>query len=78
MTTPFLEANAILAMQEGDLAEVRRIVAELLPGERRMLAQAAASLAELCTPETCDIMLRCSTRSADPLSLGLLAAPGAS
>ena len=55
MTTPFLEANAILAMQEGDLAEVRRIVGELLPGERLTLAAAAANLSELCSPETCDV-----------------------
>lgn len=54
-TTPFLEANAILAMQEGDLAEVRRIISELLPSERRTLAAAAANLAELCSPETCDV-----------------------
>lgn len=54
MSTPFIEANAILAMQAGDLEEVRRLVSELLPGERRELAAAAANLAELCWPESCD------------------------
>lgn len=55
MTTPFIEANAILAMQQGDLEEVRRLVQELLPGERRELAAAATNLADLCNPEYCDV-----------------------
>ena len=58
MTTPFIESNAILAMQSGDLEEVRRLVSELLPGERRELANAATNLADLCRPEGCDVCMR--------------------
>lgn len=52
--TPFIESNALLAIQEGDLAEVRRLVAELLPNERRLLAAAATNLADLCNSDYCD------------------------
>ncbi|WP_188187549.1 hypothetical protein [Nonomuraea sp. SYSU D8015] len=38
--TPYLEANAILAAQENDREEVRRILREMLPGERERLADA--------------------------------------
>jgi hypothetical protein len=55
MTTPFIEANAILAMQQGDLSTARACVASLLPNERKQLAAAATNLAEFCFPETCDI-----------------------
>lgn len=53
--TPYIESNAILAMQAGDVEEVRRLVADLLPNERRALAEAAENLAELCNPDRCGV-----------------------
>lgn len=51
--TPFIESNALLAMQAGDLEEVRRLIADMLPGERAELAAAAMNLADLCNPDAC-------------------------
>lgn len=45
--TPFTESNALLAVIEGDLDEARRIIATMLPGERRQLISQANTLAEL-------------------------------
>jgi hypothetical protein len=43
--TRFQETEAILAAQEGDMAEVERIVREMPPGERQALFNAASRLA---------------------------------
>lgn len=47
MNTPtnFLEANALLAMQEGEHNEVWRALGQMFPGELRVLAEAARGLA---------------------------------
>lgn len=42
--SPFVEAQAILAAQEADTAELDRLVREMLPGERAKLAVAALRL----------------------------------
>lgn len=46
--TPFIEANALLAMQEGDRGEAYRLVTQLLPAERAGLAEACDRLARQC------------------------------
>jgi hypothetical protein len=43
--TRFSESNALLAMQQGDRIEARRILAGMLPHELRQLAAAARDLA---------------------------------
>lgn len=45
--TNFVESEAILAAQEDDMAEVFRIVAGMLPGERRALLVATERLASV-------------------------------
>jgi hypothetical protein len=47
--TQFTESNALLAVIEDDLDEARRIIATMLPGERRRLAEHAHKLADLLT-----------------------------
>jgi hypothetical protein len=42
--SPFVEAQAIIAAQEGDIAELDRLVAGMLPGERVELAVASFRL----------------------------------
>lgn len=42
--TPYLEANAILAAQQGDTDEVQLILGEMLSNERAELRQAASTL----------------------------------
>lgn len=46
--TNFTESEAILAMQEGDHFEVRRLLLLMLPGERGRLRHAAQQLVEMC------------------------------
>ena len=46
--TRFTESEALLAILSEDPGTARRIVAEMLPGERRALTQAAEELARLC------------------------------
>jgi soluble cytochrome b562 len=46
--TPFLETNALLAAQEGQLDEAWRLVQEMYPNERRRLAEACDELSALC------------------------------
>jgi len=47
--TNFIESNALLAVQAGDVDEARRLVRdELLPGERAELARACDILRRLC------------------------------
>lgn len=46
--TKFIESNALLAIQTGDSDEAYRLVLQLLPGERRKLAEAAEKLQNLC------------------------------
>jgi hypothetical protein len=45
--TPFTEANALLAIIRDDTDEARRIIATMLPGERRQLSDQAGKLAKL-------------------------------
>lgn len=45
--TGFQESNALLAVQNDDLEEAHRILADMLPGELESLADAATDLAEL-------------------------------
>lgn len=45
--TPFTESNALLAVIRDDLDEARRIIATMLPGERRALVRQAYQLADL-------------------------------
>lgn len=49
--TLYVETEALLAAQEGDLAEVQRLVQEMLPGERRELHIACERL--MSTIEWC-------------------------
>lgn len=42
--SPFVEAQAVIAAQEGDIAELDRLVGEMLPGERSALAVACFRL----------------------------------
>lgn len=49
--TPFMEANAILAAQEGDTDDVRRILDNMTIGEVRALDRACAVLSDLCQGE---------------------------
>lgn len=46
--TPFTEANALLAVQIGDLEEAQRLVESMLPNELRELAIACENLAAIC------------------------------
>lgn len=46
--TPYTESNALLAVVRDDLDEARRIIATMLPGERRQLTNQAHKLADLC------------------------------
>lgn len=43
--TPYLEANALLALQAGEHDEAWRALGEMLPGELRVLAEASRGLA---------------------------------
>lgn len=45
--TNFTEANALLAVIEGDTDTAREIIATMLPGERRALVNQAHQLADL-------------------------------
>jgi hypothetical protein len=45
--TNFTEANALLAVIEGDIDTAREIIATMLPGERRALTTQAYVLADL-------------------------------
>ncbi len=45
--TRFLESEAILAAQENDMVYLREMAGELLPGERRMLSNAAQRLMDM-------------------------------
>lgn len=45
--TNFTEANALLAVVEGDLDTAREVIATMLPGERRALTAQAHQLADL-------------------------------
>lgn len=45
--TNFRETEALLAVQQGDMEEARRIVGEMLPNEQRELGLAAANLSDL-------------------------------
>lgn len=45
--TPYVESEAILAAQEADLAEVQRLVKDMLPGERRALFAACERLMDV-------------------------------
>jgi len=45
--TNFTEANALLAIAEGDLDTAREIIAGMLPGECRRLAEHAYKLGDL-------------------------------
>jgi hypothetical protein len=45
--TGFQESNALLAVQVDDHEEAERILADMLPGELEMLADAATKLAEM-------------------------------
>ena len=47
METPYLEANALLALISEEDERAEQIVEELLPGEARALARAARELAAL-------------------------------
>lgn len=46
--TPFLETEALIAAMDEDHDEVHRLLVEMLPGERRTLAEAASQLAYAC------------------------------
>lgn len=46
--TPYVEANALLAVIEDDLDTARAVIAGMLPGERRALIAQAHQLADLC------------------------------
>jgi hypothetical protein len=46
--TNFAESNALLALQSGDEAEARRLLADFFPGELGRLADAADKLSDLC------------------------------
>ena len=46
--TPFIEANALLALQRDDHEEAVRQVEQLLPGERAGLAHSCSNLANIC------------------------------
>lgn len=46
--TNFIESNALLAVQADDVDEARRLVRDMLPGERRLLANACDVLRRLC------------------------------
>lgn len=46
--TNYTETEALLAVQSEDEDEARRIIDDMLPGERRRLAAAASRLASLC------------------------------
>jgi hypothetical protein len=47
--TPFLEANALLAVHSGDHARARQLTADLLPAERLELAASLAVLLGIVT-----------------------------
>lgn len=48
MTTPFVEANALLALQGGSRTDVHQLLADMYPHELRKLADAAYELADMC------------------------------
>jgi hypothetical protein len=45
--TGFQESNALLAVQNDDIEEAQRVLADMLPGELIALADAAEMLADL-------------------------------
>lgn len=45
--TPFAETEALLAVQQDDWDEARRIIADMLPGERESLGRAACNLHDI-------------------------------
>lgn len=49
--TKFVESEAILAAQEGDVASVQRIVEDMLPGERANLRTACERLIDIIDNE---------------------------
>lgn len=49
--TPYIEANALLAMQQGDWDGVREMLKGLLPGELSTLDRACECLADECRRE---------------------------
>jgi hypothetical protein len=61
LVTPFTEANALLAVIRDDIEEARRIIATMLPGERRQLSDQAWKLAELID-EYDQIIKACNSR----------------
>lgn len=51
-TSPFVECQAILAAQEADTAELDRLVAAMLPGERQQLADGCHRLINAITNQS--------------------------
>lgn len=63
--TNFTEANALLALAEGDIATARQLVmTAMLPGERSRLSVHAQALADLCEQVTREYNAARSTCSA--------------
>jgi acetylglutamate kinase len=46
--TGFLESDALLTVQEGDIEEAEKILEELYPGELKKLEAACDALSSLC------------------------------
>lgn len=46
-----IEENALVAILDDEEADAKKLIAQLLPGERARLAKAAGRLAELCEAE---------------------------
>lgn len=50
--TPFVESEALLALQCEDFAHAYRLISQMLPQERYELAVAAERLADACRGES--------------------------